>query len=158
MRRLPFPTSWLPCWMSSSALPQLSSYGFCQIDVAANTEAGVYISHFAPKNMNYYNMSYWLVGRKIWWFIKKKKNANIRGKRCKKGGKMNFLLYLRGKIWFLIKKGGGGKNNNYLDNIHPWAEVNSRSQIPQRYSSRRGNFPTTYRVASYTWPCVSGIL
>ena len=38
----------------------------------------------------------------------------------KKGKKIKFSLYLGVKISFW--KGGGGKNINYLDNIHPWRD------------------------------------
>ena len=64
--------------------------------------AGVYIFHF----------KIWVVG----WLGKKydnllRKNANIRGKRG------NFHCIFGVKYHF--GKGGGGKNINYLDNMHP---------------------------------------
>ena len=52
-----------------------------------------------------------------------RKNANIKGKRWKKGGK--FSLYLWKKISFW-KKGGGAKILSYLDIIHP-CKVNNSS-------------------------------
>ena len=49
-----------------------------------------------------------------------RKNANIRGKRWKKGEKEEIFTALWGKNIILEKKGGpGGKNINYLDNIDP---------------------------------------
>ena len=47
-----------------------------------------------------------------------RKNVNIRGKRCKKGGNEEIFTVLQGKNIILGKR-GGGKNIIYLDNIHP---------------------------------------
>ena len=41
--------------------------------------SGVYIFHFAK------NMSYWLVGEKIWWFVTKKRE--YKGEEVEKGKK-----------------------------------------------------------------------
>ena len=52
----------------------------------------------------------------------------MRGNGGKKGGKRRFLLYLGGGYDF--GKGGGGKNINYLDNIHPCLDVNKLTYCP----------------------------
>ena len=49
-----------------------------------------------------------------------RKNAKLRG--GKTGEKRKFSLYLGGKI-SLWKKGVGGENVNYLDNIHPCGKM-----------------------------------
>ena len=59
----------------------------------------------------------------IGWFGEKydellRKNANIRGRMCKKEEKRKSLLYL-GENMIFEKEGGGGKNINYLGIIHP---------------------------------------
>ena len=64
------------------------------------------------------NMSYWLVWEKLWWFLKKKKK--IRGKSWKKGGKEEIFTVLLGGGIYHFGKREGGKNINYLNNIHPW--------------------------------------
>ena len=53
-----------------------------------------------------------------------RENAQIRGKRWKNGGKEEIFTVLREKRSFWKSwGGGGGKNINYLGNIHPWFRV-----------------------------------
>ena len=54
------------------------------------------------------------------------------GKRWIKGGKEEIFIVLGGKNIILEKRVGGGKNINYLDNIHPWS-----SNVDPHYCSQR---------------------
>ena len=66
---------------------------------------------FIPPPPRGKNMSYWLVGEKIWWFIKKK-NAKLKGKWLKNGGKVVHFHFQ--SFW---EKGCGAKIS-YFGNIH----------------------------------------
>ena len=61
-----------------------------------------------------------------------RKNRNIRGKRWKNGGKEEIFSVLGGKI------GGGGKNRNNLDNMHPELYVGPSAHQPQLPEAREG--------------------
>ena len=69
------------------------------------------------------NMSYWLVGELKKYDDLLRKNANIWGKRWKKGGKEEKLHCTWVKNIILEKKGGGCKIINYFDNIHHCQDV-----------------------------------
>ena len=59
-----------------------------------------------------FHMNLRQVGEKIWWLIKK--NANIRGKRWKKGGIEEKFSVLGEKIWFFEKKKVWGQKYQLL--------------------------------------------
>ena len=63
-----------------------------------------------------------LVGREknMMIYYEKSEYKGVRG--GKKGGKRTFSMYLEEKISFW-NKGGGGKNINYLDTMHPCVSV-----------------------------------